>query len=124
MSATVLVASALSNTSTRLSAVSATKTSPALSRSMPAGPQVLLDDDGCPVRQLPTDVSVGTPKTRSAIASPLPGVAVVVSGVLNSSTRLLPSSATKKLFEPSNESCWGKHRPLALAVQPDVVKAG
>jgi hypothetical protein len=34
------------------------------------------------------------PKTRSAVVSPLPGVAVTVRGVLYSSTRTLPESAT------------------------------
>src|SRR5438094_452079 len=60
-------------------------------------------------------LKLGWPKTISAVVSPLPDTEVAVSGVLNSSTRLLFASPTYKFPALSTATPTGSHIVLAVA---------
>src|SRR5580700_7096585 len=65
--------------------------------------------------QSPVVKAPACPNTRSGVVSPLPGVAVVASGLMYSNTRLLVASATKRLLLASTATPFGLHRLVELA---------
>ena len=104
---------------TRLLDASETNRSPFASRLTPAGvqsPMAVALSHPPVVKVVPLPPC---PKTRSAVVSPAPVIALIApSGWLNSSTRELPMSATNRSPFESETSPLGVHSVLALVAPP------